>query len=407
MTVARTVRIDDPGDLLARLPADAPAAWIRHGEGLIGWGEAHTIEVPSGDGRMTAADAAFTQWLRTVTVEREVEGPGTGPVAFASFTFDWDVGGSRFVVPRCVLGRRDNVAWLTTIDDAPPALPAELELAPPVRVRYAGSSISEMTWLESVAAAARAVRSGDEQLNKVVLARDLRVWASDDLDVRVLARRMAERFDGCWTFVNGGLIGATPELLVRRLGDMIESIVLAGSIGRGHDIEQDKQLGEALLSSSKDRVEHEIAVSSVVERLSRVCADVSADPQPWLLQLANVQHLATRVQARNQSPRSALALAGLLHPTAAVCGTPRAAAMQRIRTTEGMDRGRYSGPVGWIDGDGNGEFGIALRCAEVTGNSARLFAGAGIVGESLPELELEETRLKLRAMQSALEAVNP
>ena len=408
MTVVRTVRIKDPGDLLARLPADAPLAWIRQGDGLIGWGEAHTIPVATGDGRMTTADTALRDWLATVTVEREVNGPGTGAVAFASFTFDWDVAGSRLVVPRFVLGRRDNTAWLTTIGDAvPAAVPAELQLMPPVRVRYAGSSVSEMAWLESVAAGARAVRNREEDLTKVVLARDLRVWAGDDLDVRVLARRMAERFDGCWTFVNGGLVGATPELLVRRLGNTVESIVLAGSIGRAVEIDDDKRLGESLLSSTKDRTEHRIAVESVVERLSRICGGVSADPEPWLLRLANVQHLATRVQATIADGRSALALAGLLHPTAAVCGTPRASAMQRIRDTEGMDRGRYSGPVGWVDGDGNGEFGIALRCAEVTRNTARLFAGAGIVGESLPELELEETRLKLRAMQSALEATAP
>ena len=406
MTVVRTVRIDDPGDLLSRLPADAPLAWIRQGDGLIGWGEAHTIDVPLGDGRMTAADAAFTDWLATVSVERELDGPGTGPVAFASFTFDWDVPGSRLVVPRVVLGRRDNVAWLTTFEDTAAAVPSELQLPPPVRVRYAGSSVSEMAWLESVAGAAAAVRDSSE-LAKVVLARDLRVWASDALDVRVLARRMAERFDGCWTFINSGLVGATPELLVRRLGERVESIVLAGSIGRAADIDDDKQLGESLLSSTKDRVEHDIAVASVVERLSGVCAEVAADREPWLLRLANVQHLATRVGARADGTRSALSLAGVLHPTAAVCGTPRAEAMQRIRDTEGMDRGRYSGPVGWVDGDGNGEFGIALRCAEVTGNTARLFAGAGIVGESLPELELEETRLKLRAMQSALEATAP
>ena len=407
MTLARTVAVDDPGDLLARLPADTPVAWVRHGEGLIGWGEAHAIDIGLGDHRFADATESLMTWFDSLEIVREVEGPGTGPVAFASFTFDWDVAGSRLVVPRHVLGRRDGAAWLTSIGEDPPSVPSQLRLPEPVRVRYAGASVSEMAWLEAVAEAAGAVRDEGSDLAKVVLARDLRVWAAQDLDVRVLARRLAERFDGCWTFVNAGLVGATPELLVRRMADRVESIVLAGSAGRAAELDDDKRLGESLLASHKDRVEHEIAVASVLERLSGVCDEVHADPQPSLLRLANVQHLATRIRAHLPQAMPAMRLAGYLHPTAAVCGTSRGTAMQRIRGTEGMDRGRYSGPVGWVDADGNGEFGIALRCAEVNQNTARLFSGAGIVGESLPEAELEETRLKLRAMQSALEGTAP
>ena len=403
--VVRTVRIDDPGDLLARLPDDNPLAWIRHGDGLVAWGEAHRIRVGTGDRRFAEADGALRSWFDNATIEREVRGPGTGPVAFASLTFDWRTAGSSVVVPRVVVGRRDGESWLTVVGGEVPDLPDPQPLPPPNRVRYAGASVSEVTWLDAVASAARTIRAGG--LAKVVLARDLKVWAAQPLDARVLARRVVERFDGCWTFVHGGLVGATPELLVRRTGTQVDSIVLAGSTGRGRELDDDKRLGEALLASSKDRVEHDLAVSSVVERLATVCADVTADPAPALLRLANVQHLATRVTATLSGDASALRLAGVLHPTAAVCGTPRATAMDLIRDAEGMDRARYAGPVGWVDADGNGEFGIALRCAEVAGTRARLFAGAGIVGESMPELELEETRLKLRAMQSALEVTQP
>lgn len=407
--VARTVRIPDPGDLLARLPDDNPLAWIRHGDGLIAWGEAQRIPVATGDTRFAAAGASLQAWFESVLVEREVIGPGTGPVAFASFTFDWRTGGSSIVVPRAVVGRRDEDCWMTVIGDQttsgaiaePVVLPPAAALPPANRVRYAGATISELAWLDTVAGAVRSVVEAG--MEKVVLARDLKVWAAEPLDVRVLARRMSERFDGCWTFVHDGLVGATPELLVRRTPSGVESIVLAGSTGRGRDLDEDKRLGEALLASTKDQVEHELAVASVVDGLRAVCSGVRPEPRPTLLRLANVQHLATRVTAALPQNLSALALAGALHPTAAVCGTPRLAAMEFIRNNEGMDRGRYSGPVGWVDAQGNGEFGIALRCAEVTGSRSRLFAGAGIVGQSLPELELEETRLKLRAMQSALE----
>jgi menaquinone-specific isochorismate synthase len=146
-----------------------------------------------------------------------------------------------------------------------------------------------------------------------------------------------------------------------------------------------------------------LAVESVSEVLARICSSVVVSARPELLKLANVQHLATSITGSLRQPWSALEVAGLLHPTAAVCGTPRNSALELIREVEGMDRGRYGGPVGWVDAGGNGEFGIALRCAEVHGARARLFAGNGIVSESLPEDELEETRLKLRAMQSALE----
>lgn len=407
MTRVHSAAIADPGDLLSRLPGDAPRAWVRHGEGLIGWGEAHRVEVPTGMRRFATVSSALKEWFGQCEITGDAQGPGTGPVAFASLTFDWDQPGSSVVIPRVVVGRRDDRAWMTVIDtDDLPDLPASQPLPDPVRVRYAGTSSSEIAWLEAVASAARDIRA-TEDFDKVVLARDLQVWAAEDLDVRPVARRLAERFDGCWTFVADGLVGATPELLVRRADATVESIVLAGSAARGRDLDTDKQLGEALLASDKDRAEHMPAVASVVDLLRRVCTDVTADPAPWLLKLANVQHLATRVGATVAGPESALDLAGILHPTAAVCGTPRVTAMERIRAVEGMDRGRYSGPVGWVDAAGNGELGIALRCAAVAGNRARLFSGAGIVGQSRPEAELEETRLKLRAMQSALEGVAP
>jgi menaquinone-specific isochorismate synthase len=227
------------------------------------------------------------------------------------------------------------------------------------------------------------------------------VWARAPLDRRLLAARLSKRFPECYTFIFRTLVGATPELLVRRTGRSVESLVLAGSARRGRDEAEDEEVGAALLSSEKDVGEHRFSVESVTDVLDGVCDELSSEG-PFLLKLANVQHIATRVTGNRRGDHSALEIAGLLHPTAAVCGAPRAAAMDAIRRLEKMDRGRYSGPVGWVDANGDGEFGIALRCADVDGTRARLFAGNGIVADSRPEAELEETRLKLRAMQDAL-----
>lgn len=413
---ARTVAIDDPRDLLAHLARPASVAWVRRGEGLVGWGEAARIDAGRGSRRFERAAASLADVFSYAAVSDEVAVPGTGPVAFGTFSFDPRRGGSVLVVPRVVLGRRDGHAWLTVIGDDEVGSPrGQLQALPaPGRVRYSGATMSEVRWLEAVDSATRAIHRGE--LAKVVLARDLLVWADDVLDPRVLARRLAERFADCFTFVCDGLVGATPELLARRFGERVESIVLAGSAARGRDAEQDTGLGAGLLASGKDRREHDLAVASVRSVLERRCERLDVDGEPSLLRLSNVQHLATAARGTLRATRaggavaapggwpSALTLAAALHPTAAVCGTPTATALQLIRTLEGMDRARYSGPVGWVDGRGDGEWGIALRCAEVDGNRARLFAGAGIVGDSLPEAELEETRLKLRAMQSALEA---
>lgn len=166
----------------------------------------------------------------------------------------------------------------------------------------------------------------------------------------------------------------------------------------------DEQAGRELLRSHKDRWEHELAVRFVRDTLTRCCSELWVDPEPSLLRLANVQHLATNIYGLLTEPMSAVELAGRLHPGAAICGTPTREALELIRELEGMDRSHYAAPVGWMDAGGDGEWAIALRCAELFGTRARLFAGAGIVDESDPESELEETRLKLRPILSALEA---
>lgn len=391
---ARSVPAGDV-DLLAHLPSGG-SAWVHRGEGWLGWPTGDVTPDP-GIGPGSQRLAAAWEWLEPVL--RHPRGAG---VAFLSATFDPEAGGSRVTVPPAAA--RLHGGRLELRGDAEALPPEQPPVPSPGRVTYAGSTLPELEWLAAVDAAVRELEDPQAALVKVVLARDLLVRTPSPLDAAVLARRLAARFPTCFTFVHEGLVGATPELLVRRSTTQVDALVLAGSAPRGGAADEDRRLGGALLASEKDRAEHHHAVASVRTALGPLCAALEVEPEPHLLRLANVQHLATRVSGRLPDPGTTLLhLADALHPTAAVCGSPTPAALQRIRRLEGMDRGRYAGPVGWVDGVGDGELGIALRCAELTPGGARLFAGAGIVAGSRPEGELEETRLKLAAMRSALE----
>jgi len=403
-----TVRTEAAGELLDRLPAEGALSWVRRGEGLVGWGEAARLEV-TGPRALADAAAWWTDWTAGLDTDDELHLPGSGPVLFASIAFDPAAGTSVFVVPQVVLGRRDGVAWLTTVGDVDPRdvlLPEQPVDDPAPRLRYADGALDPVTWCAAVATAVTRIDAGE--LRKVVLARDLLVSADVPLDPRRLLRRLAARFPDCWTFSVDGLLGATPELLLRRSGRQLSARVLAGTAPRGAGAEDDR-LAAALIGSAKDRAEHTLAVDSLVEALAPFCSTLDAPAEPRLLTLANVRHLASDVtgtQRRTGARGRAglLELVGAVHPTAAVCGTPTPDAAAVITELEGMDRGRYAGPVGWLDARGDGEFGLALRCAELVGDdSARLFAGCGIVAGSDPSAELAETQSKFAAFQAALE----
>src|SRR5579859_509652 len=410
----RTIAIADPGDLITRLPEPAAVAWVRRGEGLIGWGEAARITLPAGEDRFTVAGKWFRSLLDSAEIDDEVGVPGSGPVAFGSFSFDPTSDGSVLTLPRAVLGRRNGQAWLTTIG-SPSEIGDPLRVMTPGQVLWHDGSLTAPDWERAVAAAVSSIKAG--RLRKVVLARDLYATAPEPLDPRVLLHRLATRYPDCYTFACCGLVGATPELLVRREAAEISALVLAGTTPRGKDAASDQALGAALLSSAKDIEEHGYAVAGVRQALTPLCEKLDVDPSPFLLKLANVQHLATALTGtlapqQDQGTQlgggagpapSSLAVAAALHPTAAVCGTPTDTAMELIRELEGMDRGRYAGPVGWLDAQGNGEWGIAMRCAEIEGARARLFAGCGIVAGSDPAAELAEAQAKFRPMQDALE----
>jgi len=408
--IVRTVAVPDPGDLLERIPQPDVVAWVHHGAGLVGWGEAVRVTLPAGDDRFTAGE----KWLRSVfdaaEVDDRVRARGSGPVAFGSFTFDASSDGSVMIVPRAVLGRDGRgKAWLTTVTERgevpatwPP--PANPELAAPTGLSWHDGSLPGPRWEQAVAEAVAAIRAGG--LRKVVLARDVFATADEPIDARVLLRRLALRYPDCFTFSCDGMIGATPELLVRRAGNQVSALVLGGTLPRGADPAQDKALGEELLASAKNNEEHAYAVDSIREALGPLCQTLDVEARPSLLKFPNLQHLGTQVRGvlvDGTAPRSALALAAAVHPPAAVCGTPAGTALELIRDLEHMDRERYAGPVGWVDANGNGEWGIALRCGQLSGRTARLFAGCGIVAGSEPAAELAETLVKLQPMRGALE----
>lgn len=406
----RTVATDDPGDLLGWLPGPGepggpgPLSWVRRGAGIVGWGEVARVSLPAGEDRFTAGE----KWLREVfdgaRVQDEVRLPGTGAVAFGSFTFDASCDGSVLVIPKHILGRDGHGnAWLTTVGRGE-AVPAPLPLVSPGAVRWHDGSLPAPMWERAVATAVERIVSG--QLRKVVLARDLYATARERIDQRVLLSRLAARYPDCYTFACAGLVGATPELLIRRRGTEVSALVLAGTTPRGATPGEDAALAAELLHSAKNTEEHAYAAASVREVLEPLCDQLSIPRTPSLLKLPNLQHLGTTVTgtlAPGRADRSALGLAGALHPTGAVGGTPTETAVELIRELEHMDRDRYAGPVGWMDADGNGEWCIALRCAQVTGHRARLFAGCGIVAGSDPATELAEAQVKFRPMQSALE----
>ena len=240
------------------------------------------------------------------------------------------------------------------------------------------------------------------------VARDVTVTAEDPVDPRWVARRLADRYAATWTFVVDGLVGATPELLVRSQKGLVTSRVLAGTIRRTGNDEADMARAGILAHSSKDLEEHEYAVASVAAALSPFCSSTNVPDVPFVLPLPNVLHLAsdvTGVLAPDEPRPTSLALAAALHPSAAVCGTPTAAARDVIRAVEHMDRDRYAGPVGWLGADGDGEWGIGLRSGRVSADDprrVRIFAGCGVVAASEPTAELAESEAKLEPMRWAL-----
>jgi salicylate biosynthesis isochorismate synthase/menaquinone-specific isochorismate synthase len=354
--------------------------------------------------------------------------PGSGLVALGGFAFaprgsesaEWDgFASASLVVPEISLSRRSDRTFLTVnVEVAPDDVASDLlgraerrlgELRSaslplldpaPTGTYRVQSSMPPSHYEEAVRQAVQRIRAGE--LEKVVLAREVQVQAPADHDPAAVLGLLREEFPSCYVFAVGRgdatFIAASPELLVRRDGQRASTVALAGSIARSADPAVDDHLGERLLRSDKDREENAIVARRIARTLRPHAVWVTAAPEPVLVRVANIQHLATPIRAQLTNAVGAIELAGALHPTPAVGGEPSELAQRMIPSLEGLDRGWYAGPVGWTDASGDGEFCVALRCALLRGRLARLYAGCGIVRDSDPAGELAETEVKLGAL---------
>jgi menaquinone-specific isochorismate synthase len=401
----RTREVSSPVELLDLLPGpDDALAWVSDGDGLVGWGEAARFEA-TGSGRFAQLDRWWQRFTSRLDVQDEVGRPGTGPVAFTSIAFADEPGRSVIVVPEVVVGHRDGVTWVTEMGGSgsnPGHVP--MQRVRPVRrpsvEHYTAGQLPVVGFREAVHKAVHRMRTGD--LEKVVLAHDLLAVTDGPVDARFLLRGLADRYPNCWAYSVDGLVGATPELLLRRRGREVSSRVLAGTTWPRDGVAAD-ELATQLLGSTKDREEHRYALESLAGTLRPFCSGLRVPTEPDVMRLRNVLHLASEVQGELGDDTPLLRLAEAVHPTAAVGGFPTDAAVALIAELEPMDRGRYTGPVGWVDATGDGELGIALRCAELHRDSVRLFAGCGIVAGSDPDNEVREAQAKLVPMRDALE----
>ena len=397
-----SARLGEHLPLLDLLTDDAPVSWVRGGDGLVGWG-VYAKTSASGPNRFADARKWWHQQLEKFAVSDSVHLSGTGPVLFTSFSFDPDEE-SVLVIPKIVVGMRNGSSWITWIgDQTQPALQEEKQVLADVEFNWGDGSLSPAEWQLRVAKAIEEIEKTD--LEKVVLARDLIVNSHRPIDARKILRNLGSEYPSTWIFAVDGLVGATPELLLRLSRGMVTSRVLAGTISKTGDDDKDLALAASLARSSKDLEEHEYAVRSVADALDSFCTSTNVPESPFVLHLANVMHLATDVTGaliESKKNVDAFTILEKLHPSAAVCGTPTNIAAQVIKRIEGMSRGRYAGPVGWLDARGDGELGIALRCGQIKENEIQIYAGCGIVAGSNPEKELSESNAKFAPMRSAL-----
>ena len=452
----------DPLAMLAAFAGDETLTermyWARPSRGLAIAGMGGGVTLSAGAGRrFEMADEARLALLANAVVDDPSGGaPGVGPTLLGGFSFDPD--GPRterwkgfpaalFFLPWLQLAATEGGHWLTMTVLVDPAGTPDIDVASLGTLRgralAAGAAadragpdadsgphgrprgrtgrttedgrqggqvdyvqmMSPDAWRQLVEEGVRAIRAGS--LEKVVVAREVRALATAPFDVQAALRHLRAAYPDCYVFCiwrdGAAFLGASPERLARFEGGLVKVSTLAGSIRRGATSEEDAALGESLLASAKDRAEHEVVRRTLFETLAELCDDVTAEEGPTLLSLAQVHHLHTAVAARLRDGHTPLELVARMHPTPAVGGSPRDAALRFLRQHEELDRGWYAAPIGWLQRNA-GEFAVALRSALVRGDEASLFAGCGVVADSDPDREYAESVLKLVPMERALAA---
>lgn len=423
----------DPLGLFARAPAGERAFWERPREGfyIVAAGAAHSLIV-SGRDRFAQIAAAWRSLVAPAVVESVADCPLVGPVCLGGFAFDpesksadrWqDYPDALLVVPRLLFISRGGASWLAVNAMATPDLDAAAavdeaardlsdlqseglaeERPEPAMAPLKEKARDDGRWREALRAVLGEIRRG--VIEKLVVAREVRVESPEAWDPLPVIARLRAGYRDCTVFAfsraESCFAGATPERLVRLDGRQVQATCLAGSRGRGDSQDEDRRLGEELLADRKERYEHALVVEALREALGPLCSRLEIPLAPTLLRMPNVQHLHTPVAGVLAVEADILDLVARLHPTPAAGGVPREAALSLIRAYEPFDRGWYAGPLGWLDGRGGGEFAVAIRSALLRGNEAFLYAGCGIVSDSDPDLEYEESCLKLQPMLWAL-----
>ncbi len=425
-------KAEDPTALVVHSRRDGEA-WFcleqpdRQGSSIAALGCVRALEA-DGSERFATIAQKWQAITGAALADPPERAPGSGLVALGGFAFAphgsssprWNgFPPASLTVPELCLARHAGKSWLTvtveiTPDDSPEGLLERMRrrlgelrtgslplLDPaPAGAYEVASTMPPSHYEEAVARAVERIRSGE--LEKIVLAREVEVHAPIDHDPAAVIGVLREAFPSCYVFAVGRgeatFLAASPELLVRREGQRASTVALAGSTRRSSDPAVDDHLGEQLLHSDKDREENAIVARRIARALRPHSVWVTAEPDPSLVRVANIQHLGAAIRAQLAGPLGAVELAGLLHPTPAVGGEPRELAGTLIPALEGLDRGWYAGPVGWTDSVGDGEFCVALRCALLRANVARCYSGCGIVRDSDPAAELAESEVKLQAL---------
>ena len=379
---------------LADLLGSATSLFLKENQGLIGWGEALKLSA-SGPNRIADLDAKWKALVSETTITDTANIQGSGLVAFGAITFSKDSAvESVLVIPKLIIGNFENEFFITMVDiDQDSALKLISKSGAQEFLNFETGEITAEKFKDNVNHAIQQIGTGT--LSKVVLARDLKATAVD-FNPNPGLLKLSSKYPTCYSYLVDNCFGASPELLVSVHAGIVAARVLAGTAGRGTDVEVDSAIGVALTHSHKNLMEHKYAIDSLTNALKDFCSEIETDSEPFSISLPNLWHLASDVRAKRKSDSSSLQLLEALHPSAAVAGTPRDQAQDLISKLEQVDRGRYAGPVGWVSASGDGVWAIALRGAQYQNNTVTAFAGCGIVAESDAESELAETNLKFK-----------